>query len=300
MQISLTGFSGFIGQNLSAYLKAHQISVNGISRLQLHQIGANDLVNTTALVHLAGKAHDVKQTFNTDEYYHVNFELTKQLFDAFMLSDAKTFVFISSVKAAADSLAVALIEEHAVNPQTHYGKSKLMAETYLLDQTLSNDKRLFILRPCMVHGPGNKGNLNLLFKIVNKGFPWPLGNFENQRSFCSIDNLCFVINEILQNENIPSGIYNIADDKPISTNQLIRLIGNSQNKNVNILRISKTLILTIVKLGDFFKLSLNSERLQKLTENYVVSNEKIVNAIGKPLPLKTEEGLFLTFKSFRK
>jgi nucleoside-diphosphate-sugar epimerase len=299
MQISLTGFSGFIGQNLSAYLKANQISVKGISRLQLHQIGANDLVNTTALVHLAGKAHDAKQTFNPDEYYHVNFELTKQLFDAFMLSDAKTFIFISSVKAAADSLAATLIEEHAVNPQTHYGKSKLMAETYLLDQTLSNDKRIYILRPCMVHGPGNKGNLNLLFKIVIKGFPWPLGSFENLRSFCSIENLCFVINEILQNENIPSGIYNISDDQPISTNRLIELIAVSIDNKSRILKIPKGVISSIAKLGDFFCLPLNSENLQKLTESYVVSNKKIVNAIGKSLPVKTEEGLFLTFKSFR-
>ena len=234
------------------------------------------------------------------EYYIVNTDLTKTIFDAFLLSNAKVFITLSSVKAAADIIYSELTENYTPNPVTHYGKSKLLAEEYILSKPIPSGKRVYILRPCMIHGPGNKGNLNLLYNIVSKGFPWPLGIFENKRSFCSIDNLCFVLNEILQNENIPSGIYNIADDKSISTNQLIALIANSQNKNENILRISKMLIITIAKLGDYIKFPLNSERLQKLTESYVVSNEKIVNAIRKPLPVSAEEGLLQTLKSFKK
>lgn len=51
---------------------------------------------------------------------------------------------------------------------THYGKSKLLAEQYILSKTIPNGKRVYILRPCMIHGTGNKGNLNLLYKIVSK------------------------------------------------------------------------------------------------------------------------------------
>ena len=69
-------------------------------------------------------------------------------------------------------------------------------------------------------------------------------------------------------------------------------------KKENILKIPNTIISIIAKLGDFLNLPFNSERLEKLTENYVVSNQKIVNAIGKPLPIKAEEGLIQTFKSF--
>lgn len=297
MNITITGASGFIGSNLIEFLnKSNQI--DKIS-LRFESPIQTDFF-CDAIIHLAGKAHDLKKVSKPNEYYEANYELTRQLFDSFLLSDAKVFVFISSVKAVSDEVKDVLTEIKIPNPQTHYGKSKLLAENYILSKELPPNKRIFILRPCMIHGSGNKGNLNLLYQLVSKRIPWPLGNFENQRSFCSIDNLCFVINEILLNENISSGIYNIADDKPISTNQLISLIANSQNKNVNILRISKTLILSIAKLGDFFRLPINSERLQKLTESYVVSNQKIVNAIGKPLPVKTEEGLFLTFKSFRK
>jgi hypothetical protein len=49
----------------------------------------------------------------------------------------------------------------------------------------------------MIHGAGNKGNLNLIYKLFSKGIPWPLGAFDNKRSFCSIDNLMFIIKELI-------------------------------------------------------------------------------------------------------
>src|SRR5690606_40901886 len=64
---------------------------------------------------------------------------------------------------------------------------KLMAEEYILSKPLPDNKRVYIIRPCMIHGPGNQGNLNLLYKVVEKGIPWPLAAFENKRSFLSID-----------------------------------------------------------------------------------------------------------------
>ena len=131
-------------------------------------------------------------------------------------------------------------------------------------------------------------------------FPWLLGAFDNQRSFCSIDNLLFVIRELIQNESISPGIYNIADDIPLSTNEVIRLISKSTNNNPIMWRVSKRLIKNVAKLGDKINLPLNSERLKKITESYVVSNKKIINAIGKELPIGSKKGLLETFKSFKK
>jgi nucleoside-diphosphate-sugar epimerase len=150
----------------------------------------------------------------------------------------------------------------------------------------------------MIHGPGNKGNLNLLYKIVIKGFPWPLGAFENKRSFCSIDNLCFIMQELIENIEIPSGLYNIADDEPLSTNSLIEIISKSIGKNPRIWNIPKYFIKLISKLGDVFGFPINSEKLKKLTETYIVSNSKIMNAINKSLPISAKDGLIKTFKSF--
>ena len=347
MKIAITGATGFVGTNLQEYLKiSHEVFSMSV-RFQPNQ----DLkVEGDAIIHLAGKAHDLKKVSQPQDYYEANFELTKQLFDAFLVSEARVFVFMSTVKAAADRVEGVLTEEGDINskiqipnskritaktqglstalevagggnskteipnsnvknpnskvepaePKTHYGIAKQMAEQYILSQALPEGKRVYILRPCMIHGPGNKGNLNLLYQLVAKGLPWPLGAFENQRSFLSIENLCFVIKELLENDGIPSGVYNVADDASLSTNELIQLLGESLGKSVKIWNLSQNLISSLAKIGDVLPLPLNSERLQKLTESYVVSNQKIVQAIGKPLPKSSADGLRLTFKSFRK
>jgi nucleoside-diphosphate-sugar epimerase len=152
----------------------------------------------------------------------------------------------------------------------------------------------------MIHGSGNKGNLNLLYQIVSTGIPWPLGEFENQRSFLSVENLCFIIKSLLEDEKIPSGVYHVADDKPISTNEVIKMLGKSIGKKTLILNINPSFIKIIAKVGDYLHLPLNSERLQKLTENYVVSNKKIILALGKSLPVSSSDGLLTTFASFAK
>jgi nucleoside-diphosphate-sugar epimerase len=152
----------------------------------------------------------------------------------------------------------------------------------------------------MIHGPGNKGNLNLLYKLASKGIPWPLGAFENKRSFCSIDNLMFIIKELIEREDISSGVFNIADDEVLSTSNVISILAESQNKRAKIWNVPKGLIQSLAKLGDLIHLPLTTERLQKLTESYVVSNQKIKTAIGKPLPVSAKDGLLKTFNSFHK
>jgi nucleoside-diphosphate-sugar epimerase len=233
--IFLTGSSGFVGTSLRNKFANYNIykSIKG----EENKIGSALIV-----IHLAGKAHDLKNTATPEEYYQVNTELTKKVFDAFLASDAKVFITLSSVKAVADKVKGELTEEHHPNPVTHYGKSKLLAEEYILSKEIPTSKRVYILRPCMIHGPGNKGNLNLLYKIVSKKMPWPLGAFQNQRSFCSIDNLMFVINELIERDDIPSGIYNVADDEPLSTNELINLIAQSQKRKPKVLKFSKKII----------------------------------------------------------
>jgi nucleoside-diphosphate-sugar epimerase len=296
MKITITGATGFVGLNLQAYLKpSYDVSSTSVRYLADQQID----LKVDAIIHLAGKAHDLKNVSVPKDYYDANFELTKQLFDAFLLSDAKVFVFMSTVKAVADEVNEMLTEDVIPNPKTHYGIAKQQAEQYILSKEKPAGKRVYILRPCMIHGPGNKGNLNLLYQLVAKVLPWPLGSFENKRSFLSIENLCFVIKELLDNIAIPSGIYNVADDELISTNSLINFIAVSQNKKSRILKINKSLIIFIAKIGDFFRLPFNSERLHKLTENYEVSNVKIKSVLGKSLPLSSEQGFVKTFQSFK-
>lgn len=297
MKIHITGANGFVGHNLVAYLKEYQQDYLLIDRKQLYS--ENTLLQKGDIfVHLAGKAHDLKKVSNPEEYYQVNFELTKKLYDAFLQSDAKKFIFVSSVKAVADSVSGILTEDVMPDPKTDYGKSKLMAEQYIQSQPLPEGKSYYILRPCMIHGPGNKGNLNLLYQFVKKGIPYPLAGFNNKRSFLSIKNLCFIIKELIERDDITSGVYQIADNEPLSTNEVVSILSDSINKKPKLWKISTNLIKAAAKFGDALHLPLTTERLNKLTESYIVSNQKIKQAIGKDLPLSARKGLEITAASF--
>jgi nucleoside-diphosphate-sugar epimerase len=368
-KILITGVHGFVGGNLVKSIS----TVNEIYGLDIifkerpglkttyawDQLDKIEPVDT--IVHLAGKAHDTKNQSEARVYFEVNTELTKRIFDYFLKSGAKKFIYFSSVKAAADKVDGVLTEDFIPSPRGPYGESKLAGERYLLDmfskaelkgglrdegtkrlrdkevQNIESSakpltshispltshispltshispltshishltshishltSRLYILRPCMIHGPGNKGNLNQLVKMVKAGIPYPLGAFENMRSFTSIDNLSFVINELI-NKDIPSGIYNMADDEPVSTNELVRLISKANGKKERIWNINRQLLTSLAAMGSLFHLPFNRDSLQKLTESYVVSNAKIKSALNiSRMPVESVDGLTKTIQS---
>ena len=308
MKILTTGIHGFVGSNLVQALQSHH-TLYGVDIVSSQVSGVvstyrwdtlQDIPPVNTIIHLAGKAHDTKNKTNADSYFEINTELTKKIYQWFLKSNAKKFVFFSSVKAAADYVDGDILTEDVVpKPIGPYGESKIAAENYIL-ANLPKNKQVYILRPCMIHGPGNKGNLNLLYKIASKGIPWPLGSFDNRRSFCSIDNISYVIKNLID-KDIESGIYQVADDMPLSTNELIELIAESIDRKPSIWNINQKLIKSLAKIGDVLHLPLNSERLKKLTESYVVSNEKIKKAIGiESMPVTAREGMLKTLGSFRK
>jgi len=300
----ITGVKGFVAGNLKQHLIFRNKQVIGVSRIPLSEdlayddISADIMNKSKSFIHLAGKAHDLKRTSKAKDYFEVNTELTKSLYDQFLISDCEVFIYMSSVKAAADSVEGALTEDVIPNPVTVYGKSKLAAEEYLLSKEIPDNKRVYILRPCMIHGPNNKGNLNLLYSFVSKGIPYPFGKYVNKRSFVSVENVCFIINELIDNAKIESGIYNLADDSPLSTIDLVKIMSEVINKPTKILKLPKLFVRFLAKVGDFLPILINSERLLKLTENYEVSNFKIKNAVQKKLPLSSIEGIRKTITSF--
>jgi len=296
MKIIVTGASGFVGQNLTKHMEDQKLGE--VQALSLRTTLPPSLKGDV-LIHLAGKAHDVKNTSDASEYFYVNEQLTKEIFDLFLQSDVRDFIFMSSVKAIADTVEGVLHEDSPAAPLTAYGQSKYLAEQYLLSQPLPAGKRLLILRPCMIHGPGNKGNLNLLYQLVNKGIPYPLGAYNNQRSFLSVDNLCFIIEKIITQPLLPGGIYQLADDQALSTTELIQIIGKASGKTPRIWNFPKNIIKSFAKLGDRLHLPLNTDRLEKLTDNYIISNAKIKDLINiTHMPVSAEAGLTKTIKSF--
>ena len=339
MNILITGIHGFVGSNLVVSLKGRHTlygldivtpeKEGGIKTflwedIQLYSFAYQNLPEFDAIIHLAGKAHDTKNQSIAQSYFDINTGLTQKIFDFFLQSSAKKFIFFSSVKAAADSVVGDILTEDVIpTPVGPYGESKIKAEEYIINKltvdngqltvTMQHDsaancqlstvhcqlnKQVYILRPCMIHGPGNKGNLNLLYNVVKKGIPWPLGAFENHRSFTSIDNLCYVVEGLLT-KDVPGGIYHMGDDEAMSTNELIATMCEVMGKKPHIWKINRGIMEGCAGIGTLLHLPLNTERLRKLTENYVVSNDKIKRALGIDKMLVTaKEGLIKTIKSF--
>lgn len=317
MNLLITGIHGFVGSNL---VRAHAAkhTIYGLDIVAPHKDGVvatyswNDLDSDSlppvdAIIHLAGKAHDTKNKAAAQIYFDINTGLTKKIFDYFLSSQARVFIFFSSVKAAADTVGNTVLTEEVVpSPKGPYGESKLAAEEYIRSHasitngvySLPGGKLVYILRPCMIHGPGNKGNLNLLYNVVRTGMPWPLAAFDNRRTFTSVDNLCYVIGRLIEG-TAPGGVYNMGDDESLSTNELITVICSVLGKKARLLHVGKGVMTGLARVGGMLHLPLNPERLRKLTENYVVSNHKIKQALSiDTMPVHAADGLRLTIESF--
>lgn len=296
----LGGNNGFIGSHLSKSLATSFDS----KFVSMRDFGwMNENFSPNCIINLVGKAHDFTGVAKEEDFYYANFELAKKAFQIFLSSSASLFIHISSLAAIEEVESRNPLSEFAsYNSVTPYGKSKRAAEEWLLQQTLPADKKMIILRPPMVHGEGDKGNLNQLYKLVNRGIPYPLTQFKNKRSFLSIENFCFFIEQILfKKDKMETGIYHLADDETLSSNEIVKVIKEETGFNTPCLPVPKSLIRWISKVGDRTSLPLNTWRLKKLTSNLVVSNKKIKVALSiQRLPRTAKEGLRETIRSFQR
>jgi len=286
MKILITGAYGFVGTNLSKFLasKGHECVALDIARGSVEAYSAFytwdsidkiDWPSIDAVVHLAGKAHDLKKVSDPQSYFDINVGLTQRVFSA-CEGKVKRFIYFSSIKA--------------VDGDTPYALSKREAEKWL-------NGRAVVLEPAMIHGPGNKGNLNLLWGIARRGFPWPLAAFENKRSFTSIGNICAVVEALC--ERGENGIYPMADDEMLSTNRLIELMAEACGRKARLWRLPKGFMRFAAKMGDVLHLPLNTERLGKLTEDSFVDNAALKKLLGwSQMPIRAEDGMRETLKSF--
>jgi nucleoside-diphosphate-sugar epimerase len=309
-RIFITGVSGFAGAGLVGYLHAKEgVTLFGHSRdpektsrqfkdfaIEIRRecsAALFDALEIDTVIHLAGIAHDLSNQYKEEDYYRVNDGNTRTVYNEFLQSKARKFIFLSSIKAAVDIASVPADETVVCEPVTPYGRSKRQAEQYIQAQELPADKKFYILRPCMIHGAGNKGNLNLLYRYVRSGVPYPLGAFTNQRSFLNADNFNFILLQFIR-EDIESGIYHLADQGFLSTSELFRLIATASGKKPRIWNMPRGLIRLM------FRLVSRTKMLDKLTENMMVSNEKLLKHLRAPLPVSIREGVIKTIQSFHK
>lgn len=305
MNILLTGSTGFVGQNFLKYLSESKkdFQVFAISRRLENRKFENvtwlkddsdfsSVLNNNKIdivIHLAGKAHDTKNTTASDEYFKVNYEMTKQLFDAFKVSKASKFIFLSTIKAVGDDKTYVQNAFDLTEPQTPYAQAKRKAEVYIQNTNLPADKSFYILRPCLIYGEGVKGNLATLVKFAKKGIPYPFAAFENKRSYLSVDNLSLLFCKLIEH-NYSSFTLNIANDDPIGTQELIEILAEKLGKKASKLTIPESVIEFLATIGDYLPfVPFNSEKLKKITESFVVDTAEMNKLLGFSFPHKTRE-----------
>jgi nucleoside-diphosphate-sugar epimerase len=308
MNILITGIHGFVGSSLVEAFKGEHL-IYGLDNVtsamesvektftyaEMKHIPEVDVV-----IHLAGKSIDTNELSKVLEYFENNAGLTKCVFDWFLHSKAGMFVYMSSVKAAANEVkGLPLTEDMEPKPFGALGESKLLAEQYILSQW-SGSKKVYVFRPAFMYCGLVNVNLKRMYNWVKDGWPYPFGQFECRRSFTSMGNLNFVLKQMFE-KNIPGGIYNISDDGTLRACEVFELIGRVLNKKARIWHLNKYLLRFIARIGTKWHGRFNLHEYRKLNCNFVVSNDKIKQALGiEKMPVSTVDGLTDSILGFSK
>lgn len=205
MHLLLTGATGFIGRHLCEELTLHGHTVRAMGRrsrsgpwerfllgdLEGDLPAASELRGIDAVIHLAGKAHALSERPGEREsYFRSITEGTRRLVELSLEAGIPRFLYISSVKAGELPSGPApeggWPEEAMLPPATPYGEAKLAAERIVREAGFA---RAVVLRPCLVYGPGNRGNLAAMVEAIRRGrFP-PIPDTGNRRSLVHVHDV---------------------------------------------------------------------------------------------------------------
>jgi nucleoside-diphosphate-sugar epimerase len=262
-KIIVTGAGGFVGLHFVEYNKErYQIKTLSLKNDNWKQ---EDLRGYDAVVHLAGKAHEMN-VIDDQIYYTVNTELTKQLFEKTSAEGVSHFIYISSTKVYGDDITTVLTEQSPYAADDAYGKSKQQAEEYLLGRQSAN-QQIAIVRPPLVYGPGVKGNMIKMLRLCAKKIPLPFGSTGNRRSMVYVLNLVALINTIIDKK--AGGVFVAGDAQPLSTTELVSGIRGAMNRKPGLISIPGLMrrIIKKIKPGLYTRLFGSFEVNNSLTNN---------------------------------
>ncbi|MGD1862386.1 MAG: NAD-dependent epimerase/dehydratase family protein [Leptolyngbyaceae cyanobacterium] len=286
--ILITGGTGFIGNHLLNFLIRDRYIIRATTRKKIlfavhenldfirvddinHVLDWQDILSgVDCVIHMAGLAHILCTSgLLYDEFYRTNVEGTATLAKQAIAAGVKHFIFLSSVGAMATLSDRPLDETSPCKPDTPYGRSKLQAEIRLSQLCAETSMTWTILRPTLVYGPQNPGNMAQLLKLVNRGLPLPLGAIRNRRSFLYVGNLVDVIHLCINHPAAQNQTFLVSDDEVLSTPDLIGQIGQAMGRSLRLLPIPPALLIAMAQpLGQ-------RERLSRLTGSLEVSNHHL-------------------------
>lgn len=324
MKILVTGGTGFVGKALTrALLDANlKVRITGQTRdPELEALGAewfpmadlsNDvdwcpiLENIDAVVHLAAIAHRFESSVTSDRdlYNRVNHLATKALAEAAVGSGrVKRFLFLSSIRVHGDPIRMPINEDSPIAPITFYDQSKVDAEDAVNIAMQDTAVTWAIMRPVLVYGSGNRGNMARLEGLLRSGVPVPLPSKPNARSFVFVGNLVSAMQSFLLSGNAPSGRrWIVSDGEPASIETLLKLMSSAMGLRLRAVHLPNLVLRSSAKVGDllrYFGVSFpwNTETRRKLTDDLYVDIGAICRELRWLPPFTLAEGIDITYKS---
>lgn len=274
-----TGASGFLGTNILPLLKEnYDVDTLALDNNATYNINlVKDEIHLNKqydiVLHAAGKAHVVPKTdAEVKLFYDINFEGTKKVCSALEKSGVpKSFIFISTVAVYGCDFGEGITEEHSLDGDSPYAKSKIMAEEYLKNWCKKHNVILTILRPSLLAGKNAPGNLGAMVKGIKSGRYLSIAGGKARKSVLMVQDIA----KLLSLVSDKGGIYNVCDDSQPTFRELETLISKQLGKEMPLsipMWMAKSLAIVGNLLGS--KAPINSLKLKKITQSLTFSNEK--------------------------
>lgn len=290
-RVLVTGASGFVGRATAPGLTAAGWEVVPGRRDRL----AEDAARCAAVVHLAGRAHVMRETSGAPGalYRADNTELTMALARAAVAAGIRRFVFMSSAKVWGEGRNTPYSEADPPAPEDDYARSKLAAEEGLFALARKTGLEVVVLRPPLVYGPDVRANFLSLIKAVDRGLPLPLGAIRNRRSLVSVANLASAVVAAVSHPAAGTKVFAVSDGEDVSTPDLIRRIAAALGKPARLWRIPGALLATGATLLG------RKAAYDRLAGSLTVDSTEIRKALAWTPSETLDQGLAATARWFR-
>lgn len=283
-KILIVGSSSYIGNNIFGHFneKKTKYIIESIS-LRNNTWKNHELSKYDHIIYLVGLAHSKGKNGNKDNYYKINYELTKEFVNECKKQSVNNIIYFSTMSVFGD-VRGEINENTPIHPNNHYGKSKLLAENYIVKNFENSDTIIQIIRPPMVYGYKSPGNYSLLSGMVKKVPFFP--KYKNKRSMIDINNLCLFIEELI-NKDLRAIYYHPQNSYYINTSLLVEEIVKISGKKVIFININKIIMEKLFFFNVFKKLfddlyySSDFSDIKNFTYNEVGFEESINKAERK-------------------
>ena len=292
-KLLFTGASGFLGYNIRPILeKSYEIHTIGLTDKDDIKIDLAKKVPTLnthydIVLHAAGKAHMIPKTEAEKQvFFDINYQGTINLCRALEnVGIPQVFVFISTVAVYGCEFGELISEEHPLEGDSPYAKSKIMAEDYLSNWCKEHGVVLGVLRPSLLAGRNAPGNLGSMVEGIRKGFFFNIAGAKVKKSILMAEDIARILPMIEEK----GGVYNVCDTYQPSFEEISLSVAKQLGKRKPI-SIPYWMAWCMAKVGNLLgsKAPINSYKLEKMTKSLTFSNAKARRELGwEPLDVLT-------------